>query len=81
MASRRNQRRKRERPSPIWSSSCQTKKRFDAEHHARLAGQDSIRRPGSDIARLWVYECVGCRGWHLTRQTGQGKPITADDLG
>ena len=81
MASRRNQRRQKKRADPIWQSSCLTKKRFDAEHLARLAAQDSVRRPDSDVSRLWVYKCVGCQGWHLTRRAGDGNPVTKTDLG
>jgi hypothetical protein len=80
MASKRNQRRQKARSQPVWSSSCQTKKGYEREHQARLAAQDSVRRPDSDVRELWVYEC-GCGKWHLTRTPGRGSSVTASHLG
>lgn len=80
MASKRNQRRQRDRGQSVWSSSCQTKKGYEREHQARLAAQDSVRRLDSDVRELWVYQC-SCGQYHLTRTPGSGSPVTATHLG
>jgi hypothetical protein len=79
MASKRNKRRQKVRSQPVWSSSCLTKKGYDREHQARLAAQDSIRRPDSDVSCLYVYSC-GCGKFHLTRTPGLGAAVTASRL-
>lgn len=60
---------------------CPNMARYEAERHARQAGQVLLAaggRPGHPPTdRLWPFACAHCRGWHLTRIAGRSAAITA----
>lgn len=58
--------------------SCGRKNRYDCEAIARRAAQTSLQSDRFAAgSRLYVYPCVRCRGWHLTRSVTSGAPVTA----
>ena len=44
-------------------SECEKKKRYDSEAEARATADHQARATGRELN---VYECVWCRGWHLS---------------
>ena len=58
---------------------CQKKHRHPDELTAQAAAMDSIARY-QNTDKLFVYQCLHCRGWHLTRfPNGEGRMVTADN--
>lgn len=62
---------------PAKLTACQTKRRYPDEATARATGLYSLENNHAASA-LYVYRCIECRGWHLTRSR-QGAAITAGD--
>jgi len=62
----------RDRKKPrryVYDKDCKMKDRFTDEPQARAAALVAIenpRRPEARVARLWVYRCKHCFGWHMT---------------
>lgn len=58
---------------------CSGKRRFSDEVEARAAGMVSLREwPGQ--ARLFIYPCPHCHGWHLTKSNnGVSRMVTLDE--
>ena len=44
-------------------SECERKKRYPSEAEARATAAHQARTTGRELN---VYECVWCRGWHLS---------------
>ena len=44
-------------------SECRKKKRYESEAEARATADHQARTTGRELN---VYECVWCRGWHLS---------------
>lgn len=64
---------------------CAAKPHYGSERHARVAGRNALRGDQArlvldGVTRLFVYACVHCRGWHLTRQERNDPAVTAHDL-
>jgi hypothetical protein len=57
---------------------CPEKARYDTEIAARMGAQSHLSvgaRGGAK--RLWVYPCIRCHGWHLTRSGEQDRPAVS----
>lgn len=47
---------------------CLSKRRYPDESTARAFGMRALARPDNPQNALYVYRCVICGGWHLTKQ-------------
>jgi hypothetical protein len=45
---------------------CAKKERHLSKSEAQAAGRHHISRGA--VGALWVYQCIYCQGWHLTRR-------------
>lgn len=52
---------------------CERKRAFESIDTAMIEGKRSIARGG--VGALWVYHCLYCRKFHLTRNSNNGWPI------
>lgn len=60
---------------------CEAKAFYGSEQIARHAGRRTLATyPDRFPARLYVYACVGCRGWHLTSAANARPAVTAHAL-
>lgn len=60
---------------------CATKAGYSSEAVARHSGREALRRyPDRFPERLYVYACIGCRGWHLTSGANNRPAVTCDAL-
>lgn len=60
--------------------SCGKKTAYRTEAAARAVGQRQLRSGNCPAQRLFIYPCIVCRDWHLTRTANAYGAITADTL-
>jgi hypothetical protein len=69
-----------------WDRMCLSKARYSDEYAARASASHLYDVPPEEVrtvagipTKLWVYKCVNCRGWHMTKKEVKGStPITAE---
>ena len=55
---------------PAEFRACGRKRRYETRVEAAKAAEKSSRR--KDAAKIFVYECPYCGGWHLTHRRPKG---------
>jgi hypothetical protein len=58
-------------PANVEIANCRRKRRYRSEQEAREAARQQMRM-NLDAPDLEIYECLWCRGWHLTRGERDG---------
>lgn len=61
--------------------SCPAKRSYGCETAVRSAARYAIQSGRQNCpARLWVYPCASCRGWHMTKRANRDPAVTAGQM-
>jgi predicted SprT family Zn-dependent metalloprotease len=65
-----------------WERMCLNKTRYSDEYTCRAGAQHVLTNPrfGMTVARMFVYKCPNCRGWHMTKQSTVHYSVSAENL-